>query len=213
MLRILSKPDKRLGGVARLRQFFSDDVSNEERAGLRGLSYDLVHRMTGGRPNIVLVRAHGSNTAEGGFTSFPNNWATRLRLLFDWDDNFLRDTWEHRPWRRWVRYYFDAIESLSQQHPESVWPADLGLQFKKNVGRYASNWIRILPAYDKTKIHQAVRQKKRSSDDTGPPQYQVKWISTLPLEASIHIQNSTAPKQWSLITDKAARSRLQRMHE
>jgi len=177
LLSRLKETDKRHHQV-RLPYILSQHIDLEERTGCYGLSYDLIHRCTGGPPAVGLCRAGGGNaSATGGFSRFPNTWSTRIQLLFDWDDGFHRSNWDDAVWRQWARYCFTQVTTILSKEE--------GIAWHSRIGETATPHLTILPLYEKDKMYQAVKRPRNISKELSAARaekgYVLRWIACQPL--------------------------------
>ncbi|KAF4546953.1 Tubulin alpha chain [Elsinoe fawcettii] len=166
LLEQLRKKD-RLPGLSRL--------SPTERLGRVGLGYHMVRRATDGPVALSWSRAAGGNQAPRGFSDFENTWATRVQLLFDWDDNFRRDNWNDHPWRLWTRYCYDSLRS--------AFGAQYAERWRKCIGDELCGYLQILPRYEKDKMYQWEKIPKNISSGLQSKRRHEKrllWIAATP---------------------------------
>ncbi|KAK6391126.1 hypothetical protein LTR95_019659, partial [Oleoguttula sp. CCFEE 5521] len=176
LLRQMQGTHKRHGYV-RLPAIMADNVTSEERLGARGLSYGLIDRCTGHTPDIGHCRGSGGNASRTGFSAQPNDWDTRVGLLFTWNDNFLRTNWDHAVWRTWTRHIFARLTASIGKKFASWW--------LKRIGRKAAPFIQILPRYEKDKMYQSLKRPTNISEKLHEARsaagYCIKWIAAQPV--------------------------------
>jgi len=140
----------------------------------------LIYNASGDIPIVSLSRSTGGNLSKsfGGFSDFPNDWSTRIQLLFDWDDGFKRSNWDKLPFRRWTRYCFDEQARQLGRGFAKAW--------KRKIGRSGQSWLTILPRYESDKMYQWEKIPKNISLDS--KQYRrtggrgLKWMAARPLK-------------------------------
>ena len=196
----------RLSENDRLPNIASDSVSNDERAGFFGLSYGLIARATGQQPLLSWSRSTGGNLSHttGGFSDFPNTWATRVQLLFDWDDGFKRSNWDRLPFREWARYCYRQIDQTIGRTEADRW--------KRGIGRYGHCWLTILPRYEADKMYQFEKAPKNLSQrlqSSRQGDRALKWIAARPVQWRSEMQSSTgkelvASQSWKMLVQEGA---------
>lgn len=157
------------GGPAALP--FFEDLTASERDGRHGLNIALIKKALGKMPEQCRTRKGGGQGAKavGGFSQFEWSWQTRLRLLFDFDDGFVRKTWDNVSFRRSVRFISGQLDEMRH---------GLGLAWRRSLGTgdYA-NFITIVPKYDAYNLRQ---KKKRNHDDPVGMEQPVLWVCAAP---------------------------------
>jgi hypothetical protein len=143
---------RHLGPSGKLPHFNSRALTDEERCGLHGLSYGLISRATRGR--FIVVHSVEYKTEPRArewrktMRHFPNTWAYRIRLLFDFeDDGYARDTWQSHRWRQWFRHCYDRL--LTHPYGGRI----VAEQFRVNVGVYGARFLTVLPVYESRKMY------------------------------------------------------------
>ncbi|MGI4850725.1 MAG: hypothetical protein ACRYGR_02145 [Janthinobacterium lividum] len=159
-----------------LPQIKTSVITKEEASGYFGLSYGLIKRASGYNPLISLSRAGGGKAARGGFSDFPNDWRTRIQLLFDWDDGFRRVNWETHPHRLWARFCYDRIRANIGVPEAEAW--------RQGIGLYGTPWLTVLPRYEADKPFQLAKIPKGISEKTRLARLenpQLNWQATMPI--------------------------------
>ena len=121
-------------------------------SGFYGLTYGLVRQAIGDL-NPILSYPHGSNRnqmkdagSDGSrkkLSDFPNTWQTRLQLLFDWDDGFVR-TWDNQRFRTLARRCYNRLEAAAGSEAAERW--------RKGIGKEVQAYINIVPVFEDSRL-------------------------------------------------------------
>ncbi|GKU15179.1 unnamed protein product [Fusarium langsethiae] len=100
--------------------------------GYQGLSYDIVHTLTGEPPYLSFTRK--------GPHKLGRAYHDRVQGLFDWDDGLARTLWDHCYYRQLARRFHASIEAHLGASDAESW--------KGSLGRHALPHFWIIPHYN-----------------------------------------------------------------
>ena len=104
--------------------------------GHRGLSLEIVRRLTGNVPHLIQVRA--------GKHHLGNTYPQRVQSLFDWDDGLPRTFWDHCYYRQLTRRFYDSIAGFVSPVAAEQW--------RKTIGTLSLPYFWIIPNFNKHRL-------------------------------------------------------------
>ncbi|KAF4429574.1 hypothetical protein F53441_14011 [Fusarium austroafricanum] len=110
-----------------------DDELRLAREGYRGLSFDIIHKLTGEPP--YLSYSHKGPHDQG------YAYHDRVHGLFDWDDGLPRTFWDHCYYRQLARRFHSFIETHLGVADAERW--------KCSLGKFALPHLWMIPHYNK----------------------------------------------------------------
>ncbi|KLP14862.1 Uncharacterized protein LW94_6637 [Fusarium fujikuroi] len=100
--------------------------------GYQGLSYDIVHTLTGEPPYLSFTRK--------GPHKLGRAYHDRVQGLFDWDDGLARTLWDHCYYRQLARRFYASIKTHLGAADAESW--------KGSLGRHALPHFWLIPHYN-----------------------------------------------------------------
>ncbi|EXL65420.1 hypothetical protein FOPG_18352 [Fusarium oxysporum f. sp. conglutinans race 2 54008] len=109
------------------------EVENELREGYQGLSFDIIHKLTGEPPYL--------SYSHKGPHDLGYAYHDRVHGLFDWDDGLPRTFWDHCYYRQLARRFHSFIETHLGAADAERW--------KCSLGKFALPHLWMIPHYNK----------------------------------------------------------------
>jgi len=97
--------------------------------GYRGLCFDQCRLLLDCPPLLSQPRNTGHAQR---LSAFPADWVTRLQLLFDWGDGFVR-SWDEQPFRRRARRFYQLLADNCNREDAEL--------FKRSLGSAATEFL------------------------------------------------------------------------
>lgn len=157
---------------------FTQPLSQEEREGFKGITYDMIEKLISATPYIALARG----TARNGRSMFERyntgEWVARVGGLFGIDDlpsdARMKRSWENMRYRRLSR----QLRSIIQQ----TWDVDTAAKFIPSVSYHAAQFLWLIPQYELDKFSSMAKPSKHNSKSTqealreSSPMERTKWL-------------------------------------